>query len=125
MKYPQGSYATKGGETRKVLGTAGEVRFLECDDDVLGMLIKTVKGLEEEGWEEKPMPANPTGRFWEINFVAVTMCSDGKRLDNEKLIPELHKVRDMLRDEWEPFSIVEREDGKVHWYFKRPKRIAQ
>lgn len=67
MKYPTGSFITKDGERRKVLGEAGEVRFISMRDKFDSMEVGytiSVSDLEKHGWVESP---------WVLTFLLTAM----------------------------------------------------
>lgn len=75
MKYPQGSFITKDGERRKILGEAGEMRFVSSPERIADILPDwdkeydfsgTVFVLERDGWVEEASKWEP--KFGEMYY---------------------------------------------------------
>lgn len=87
MKYPTGSYITKDGERRKILGEAGEIRFVS-HQNLHGYYAYTisVEAMEATGWVEEakqPPTISQAARDEIMDFLSKnSIVGFGKKLDS-------------------------------------------
>ena len=75
-KYPKGAIIVKGNERRKILGEAGEVRFVSSYEnfEYLSSFICSCKELETAGWVEEAKswePKNGEGYYFIENHGSI------------------------------------------------------